>query len=197
LYAYALAGMARIATAGKKYDKAIAYYQQADSLVTDFSFREALVEVYELAGEKNKAQALADIVIEEMGRNAKAGMIDETMGHYSDKELAYAYLTINNKEKALEHALLEYNRRPNNIEVNETLAWAYYCKGEYEKSLPYIKKALSTNSKNPTLLCRAGLIYAKSGDKTAAKIMLQNVLKTNPNIATALKTESINMAQTL
>ena len=34
-YAYALAGLGRIATASKEYDKAIAYYMQADSLVND------------------------------------------------------------------------------------------------------------------------------------------------------------------
>ena len=33
-----------------------------------------------------------------------------------------------------------YNRRPSNIEVNETLAWAYYNKKEYDKALAHIWK---------------------------------------------------------
>ena len=93
--------------------------------------------------------------------------------------------------------MLEYDRRPDNIDVNECVAWVYYSKGDYEKALPYIKAALKTNCKNPTLLCRAGLIYAKTGDKSMAKTTLQQALKTNANITGALKTESSGMLQTL
>ena len=39
-------------------------------------------------------------------------MKDESIGHYSDRELAYAYLAVNDKDKALAHAMMEYNRRP-------------------------------------------------------------------------------------
>jgi tetratricopeptide (TPR) repeat protein len=196
-YAYALAGLARIATVKENYDTAITCYLQADKITRDFSFKEALTEVYELAGQKNKASEIAVALIETMSCNAEAAVGDENIGHYSDRELAYAYLNVNNEKKALEHALLEYNRRPNNIDANETLAWAYYCNGDYEKALIFIKKALRTNSKNPTLLCRAGLIYAKCGNKTAAKDALQYVLNTNANIAKALKTESIGIIQSL
>jgi tetratricopeptide (TPR) repeat protein len=87
----------------------------------------------------------------------------------------------------LEHALAEYNRRPANIDVNETLAWVYYQKKEYAKALPYIKEALKTNSKNPTLLCRAGLIYLQAGDKPAAHRLLEEALKNKPYISPVLR----------
>jgi len=87
------------------------------------------------------------------------------MGHYADKEIAYACLAVNDYDKALEHAKLEYNRRPDNIDVNETVAWVYYSKGEFEKALPHIKTACRTNCRNPILLCHAGLIYEKQGIK--------------------------------
>jgi tetratricopeptide (TPR) repeat protein len=196
-YAYALAGLARIALASKDYAKAIAYYEKAAASVTDYSFKEELVEAYKLSGQKEKADALANAVIEGMSRDAQSGQNDENIGHYADRELAYAYLKINNYDKALEHALLEYNRRPENIDVNETVAWVYYCKGEYANALPYLKAALKTNSKNPTLLCHAGLIYAKAGDKAMAKNDLQTALQSNPNIVEALKTESTNALKTL
>lgn len=189
-YMHAMAGMARLALGAKNYDKAIAYYQQADSLVNDFSFKEELVDVYELAGQKDKASAMANKVIEEMTKNASAAATDESIGHYADKELALAYLKINNHNKALEHALAEYNRRPKNIDVNETLAWVYYHKGEYVKALPYIQVALKTNSKNPILLSRAGLIYYKTGDKVKGKEYLQQALKNNPNMPERLKQDS-------
>ena len=189
-YAYAMAGLARIALSKKEYDKAISYYQQADSLVSDFSFKEELVDVYLLTGQKDKAAATSKIVIDEMNKNATVAASDENIGHYADRELAYAYLKINDYDKALDHALAEYNRRPKNIDANETLAWVYYQKGDYAKALPYIQVALKTNSKNPTLLCRAGLIYEKAGDKLKAKEYIQSALKNNANIPENLKMSS-------
>lgn len=197
-YAYALAGLGRIAMAEKNYTQAIEYYKAADSSVSDFTIKEALADTYRETGDKEKAEALEKNIINEMNEQAQSGVNDANIGHYVDKELAYAYLKINDYEDALQHALLEYNRRPDNIDVNECVAWVYYCKGEYQNALPFIKAALKTNSKNPTLLCRAGLIYAKTGDRFLAKITLQEALKTNANIAdNNLKTESINLLQTL
>ena len=102
----------------------------------------------------------------------KAEQDDENIGHYADRELAYVYLKAGNYDKALEHALAEYNRRPANIDVNETVAWVYYNERDYDKALPYMETAMKTNSKNPALLCRAGLIYAKTGNKEKAKSLL-------------------------
>jgi tetratricopeptide (TPR) repeat protein len=189
-FAQAMAGMARLALAAKDYNKAIAYYQQADSLVNDFSFKEELVDVYQLAGQKDKAMATAKIVIAEMNKNAAGAATDESIGHYADRELAYAYLKIGDYDKALEHALAEYNRRPKNIDVNETLAWVYYQKGDYAKALPYAQEALKTNSKNPILLCRVGLIYQKAGDKVKARGYLEQAFKNNANLPELLKQSS-------
>ena len=55
-YAYAIAGLARIAASNKEYDKAIQYYLRADSLVNDYSFKEQLAEVYQTTGQKEKAE---------------------------------------------------------------------------------------------------------------------------------------------
>ncbi len=67
-------------------------------------------------------------------------------------------LKAGDNDLALEHALLEYNRRPQNIDVNEMVAWVYYNKGEYAKALPYLQAALRTGTKNPVVLSHAGLI---------------------------------------
>ena len=179
------------------YKKAIAYYEQADSLITDNSFKEELVEIYRLAGDTKKADATAKVVIENLSKDAEAGVKDESIGHYADKELAYAYLNINKIDKALEHAMLEFNRRPNNIDVNEAVAWVYYKKGDYAKALPYIKTAIRTNSKNPILLCRAGLIFDKAGDKAMAKTLLQQATTNNAYIGHNLKIETDTALKTL
>lgn len=196
-YAYGLAGLARIELSRNNYDTAIQYYIQADSLVNDFSFKEELGEAYELAGKKAKADSVAKVVVEGLAGDASKGQNDQNIGHYADRELAYAYLKLNDNDKALEHALLEYNRRPENIDVNEAVAWVYYKKGDYANAKKYIDVALKTKCKNPVLLCRAGLIYNKIGDKQMAKITLQQALSNTPNISYQLKNESLKTMQSL
>jgi tetratricopeptide (TPR) repeat protein len=189
-YAYAFAGLARVATASKDFTKAIQYYLRADSLVNDFGIKEELADAYKAAGENEKATSLAKTIVNDMSAASGNQQKDDSSGHYSDRELAYAFLKTGQYDKALDHALLEYNRRPENIDVNETLAWVYYSKGDFAKAMPFAKTALKTNCKNPVLLCRMGLIYLKNGDKTTATQLLKSGLAANPNIPIALKTES-------
>lgn len=196
-YPYALAGLGRIAEAKKDYAKAISYFKQADTTITDYAIKESLADVYREMGQKAKADVIQKEVIASMNSDAKSGLDDASIGHYVDKELAYAYLKVNDYDNALKRALLEYDRRPDNIDVNECVAWVYYSKGDYNKALPYIKTALKTNCKNPTLLCRAGLIFAKSGDKTVAKTTLQQALHTNANITNDLRIQGAAALQTL
>ena len=196
-YAYAMAGLGRIASAEKKYDSAVSYFEKAAGLVSDLGIKENLATVYKNAGKTGNANAMNITVINEMTENAKAAIDDPTAGHYSDKELAYAYLQNNNYDKALEHALAEYNRRPKNIDVNETMAWVYYKRNEFTKALPYLEAALLTHSMNPVLLCTAGLIYNKTGNATKAKLMLSLGLKHDPVMPEDIKKESKEALQKL
>ena len=189
-YPYALAGLARIAVGEKNYKRAIDLYLRADSVSTDYSFREALADVYALTGDQEKSSSIANAITDEMEKTANAAVKNDSAGHYADREMAYAYIAANKYDKALKHALVEYNRRSDNIDANETVAWCYYYKKEYNNALPYIKVALKTNCKNPVLLYRAGLIYAKAGDKLTAKNYIEEALKNNPNISPVLKSES-------
>jgi len=196
-YGYANAGLGHIAMANKEYPKAISYYEKAAASLNDYAIKEQLSQLYRLNGNNKKADSLLQKLIEEMNNDSKKGENDESIGHYADRELAYAYLLHHDNENALKHALIEYNRRPMNIDVNQTLAWVYYKMTQYDKALPYIQTALKTNSKNPILLCNAGLIYAYSGKRELAKSILQEALKNNPNIDVDLKTESENVLKTL
>lgn len=189
-YAYALSGLAQTAMASKDYSKAISLYEKADSVVDDYSIKEELVDAYQESGQQAKADALSKEIIDELNTNAQAAATNQNLGHYSDRELAYAYLKLKDNDKALEHALMEYNRRPNNIDVNETVAWVYYCKGEYAKAVPYINIALRTHSKNPVLLSRAALIYFKSGNEQLAKTTIAGTSLRNPYIDQQLRTEA-------
>ncbi|MGN6402392.1 MAG: tetratricopeptide repeat protein [Flavisolibacter sp.] len=194
-YGYAIAGLGHIAMANKDYAKAISLYQQADSVLNDYALKEQLAELYVLTAQKEKAATAINNIIDELTKAAKEG--EQSINHHADKELAYVYLLKNEPGKALDHAMIEYNRRPDNIDVNEAVAWAYYKNDEAQKALPYVEKALRTNCKNPVLLSRAGLIFAKTGDAAKAKSLLQQAQKNNPNIDPLLKQEADAALKTL
>ncbi len=195
-YPYALAGMARVAKASKDYKKAIELLEKADALTMDNSMKEDLVELYKLTGNK-KAGETVKYLVKYLSNDANQANDDELVGHYTDRELAYAYLQDNDNENALKHALLEYNRRPLNIDANETLAWVYFQKGDYNKATQYIKTALKTNSKNPVLLSRAGLIFYKAGDKEMAKSMITKANLTSIYLDPSLRLQTENAMQNL
>ena len=136
-YAYALAGLAQIAMASKDYSKAISLYEKADSVVDDYSIKEELVDAYQQSGKQAKADKLSKEVIDELNANSQAAVANQNLGHYADRELAYAYLKIKDNDKALEHAMMEYNRRPDNIDVNETVAWVIIIKAIMRKRSLY------------------------------------------------------------
>ncbi|MBJ6108579.1 transposase [Hymenobacter sp. BT523] len=179
-YAYALAGMGRMAAARRDYATAIRHYQQARGLVKDYAFADELTDLYRLNGQPSEAQKMAKESIAMLASAAQEADDNEQMGHYADRELAYAYLKTNELDKALEHAKIEYTRRPDNIDVNETMAWVLYKRGQYAEAQKYMQVARRTGSKNPVLLARAGLILTKLGKTAEGQALIENSLKTAP-----------------
>jgi tetratricopeptide (TPR) repeat protein len=188
-YAYANAGLGRLAMADKKYKEAIDYFTKADAVVEDYSFKDELIDLYALSGNKDKSKELTKQVLDKLTADAASGANDNSIGHYADKELAYVYIKTGDYDKAIEHALLEYNRRPDNIDVNEALAWSYYKKGDVKNAVTYIAVALKTNSQNPLLLSRSALIYAKSEDMAKAKELMDKATSNKAYIAPDLMDE--------
>jgi tetratricopeptide (TPR) repeat protein len=179
-YAYALAGLARVAAARKDYTTAINNLNLARATVKDYAFTDELVDVYRLNHQPAEAAKMAQESVSMLADAAKQANDNEELGHYTDRELAYAYLKTNELDKALEHAKIEYARRPDNIDVNETLAWVYYKRGEYAEAQKYMQVARRTNSQNPVLLCRAGLILSKTGKAAEGRTLIEKAVKTAP-----------------
>ena len=189
-YAFAYAGLGRIAKSKGHYKEAITFFEKAKSTMLDYSFADELTDLYRLDNQKTKAEKNAQEVIEMLGPNT--GNESETShGHYADKELAYAYLKIKDNAKALEHATIEYQRRPNNIDVAECMAWVEYKNDNYKEANKLIDVALKTKSKNPILLCRAGLIKIKANQLVAGKELIKKALETNPFLDIDLRNEAI------
>jgi tetratricopeptide (TPR) repeat protein len=194
-YGYALAGLGRIAMAEKDYNKAIELHVKAIASVSDYAIKEQLAELYLLANQKEKAGALMQQVIKELNAASEEG--EQNINHHADGELAYIYLFQQELDKAEASARKEYNRRPDNITVNETMAWVLHKGGKVQEALTFVAAALKTGSKNPVLLCRAGLIYNKAGEKDKAKLLLNEGLRNHPNIDPLLVAECTEVLKSL
>jgi tetratricopeptide (TPR) repeat protein len=188
-YAFAIAGLGRVAKAKGDYKEAIALFEKAKSSIIEYSFSDELTDLYRLNNETTRAEKNAQEVIEMLGPGEDVEG-ENGHGHYADKELAYAYLKINDVENALKHAMLEYERRPDNIDVCETLAWVNYKKGDFAEANKLINTALKTNSKNPTLLAHAGLIKIKAGEANKGKLYIKTALESNPFMEMELRKEA-------
>lgn len=188
-YPFAYAGLGRIFRYKKDYRAAIDYYQRAKGVMGDASFYEDLVDLYRLNNEPEKSAQCARITLNALlADNISAGKnADE--GHYSDRELALLYLKINEPDKALEHARVEQQRRPDNIDACETLAWVLYKKGDAAKALPYIQTAMRTHSQNPERLVRAGLIMTAAGEPDEGKVLIRKGLSLKPYMDEGLAEE--------
>ncbi|WP_201985239.1 tetratricopeptide repeat protein [Hymenobacter rubidus] len=192
-YAYALAGLGRMAAAHKDYAKAIGLYKQARITVKDYAFSDELTDLYRLNDQPDEAKKMAEESIDMLANAAKEADSNEQMGHYADRELAYAYLKTNELDKALEHAKIEYARRPDNIDVNETMAWVLYKRGQFAEAQKYMQVARRTGSKNPVLLCRAGLILTKMGKTAEGQTLIEQSLKTAPYLNPDVEAEGKKM----
>ncbi len=157
-YPYALMGIGRLEKQKKNYKLAISYFEQAQKMVKDYGIGDELTDLYLLNGEKEKSIQNAQNVILMLQEHANSDDKNPDEGHYADKELAYAFLKINNIDEALKCAIREYNRRPENIEANETLAWCFYKKGDVAMAKKYMAVALKTACKKAELLERAKAI---------------------------------------
>jgi tetratricopeptide (TPR) repeat protein len=186
-YPYALAGMARMAAYNRDYKTALHLYLRADSLVSDHGFKEGIAEMHSMLGQEEMAGKIAQSILDYM--KSFAGNSDTSSGQNEDHEMAHALMGVGNYRQALEYALKEYKRRPANIEVNETVALVYYQQGLYQQAIPYMEKAMSTGCRNPALLCHAGLLLVKSGNKEKGKQLIREALQNNPVISQSLLEE--------
>ncbi len=177
-YAYALAGLGRLAIIKSNYTEGADFFKKAAEQTMDYAFYDDITDCLQKIN-PTEARKNAENVISLLSKHATDDAAQPDKGHYADKELAYAYLKIGDTENALVHATREWNRRPDNIDVNECLAWVYFQKNDFASASKYMEKALKTNSQNPRLLYRAGQIFEKNGDSTRANTLIKKALVIN------------------
>jgi tetratricopeptide (TPR) repeat protein len=142
-YPFALAALGDVELERKNYAKAEEYLNKAAAIIPEVGFYESLAKLYRETGRKAEFEkTLADVIA--MMQD------DEAHGHNMSLEFAHVYADLaNDPAKALEFALKEYQKRPENIDVNGTLANLYSRLGKDNEAKMHMKKALRTGSKKP------------------------------------------------
>ena len=150
-YAFAYGGQARILKEKKQYDKALELLDKAVKIIPEFSFHEEMAEIYDLQGNHEKALDKYEEVALMLDEDAKSG-------HAVDLELCKLYTKAGKIDLATKHGLIEYKKRPRNIDVNHAMAVIAFKSNDFKKAKEYISVAMSTGSKDPELLMDAGKI---------------------------------------
>lgn len=157
-----------------KYDEAIRMYEQVIAQNPEPEYYDTLASIYARKGDRassRKFEKMCEKLYLESIRNGNAE---------SYRGLARFYLSRDWKLKnALSFALKDAAVRPT-VYAYDTLAWAYYKNGEYEKANEMIQKALRLGTKDATFYYHAGLISLARGQKPKGEEFLSKAREINP-----------------
>jgi tetratricopeptide (TPR) repeat protein len=181
-YAPAEMGLAKVYAAQKKYDDAVTHAKNAIRVLSEAPYVAYLGELYMMMGDKDKAMDVNKDVVRLLEENEKQQNEGTLAKHNGNRELALAYLNVNEYDKALEYAGIDYKMRPNNIDANDLMSWIYYKKGNYTEAKKYSSVVFQTKIKNADMLYKSGLIYAAAGDPTTAAKFKKDAMSVSPYI---------------
>ena len=173
-YHWALAGLARVRTAQKRYEDAVKLYQQALGVIPLPQYAAALGDVYTKLGrpgEASKQYALVEYI----------GALNAINKEIYNRDLALFYADHDLKlPQALELAERELTVR-RDIYTYDVLAWALHKNQKPEAARRAMAEALKLGTKEARLFFHAGMIHRAAGDPAKAREFLQRALATNPH----------------
>jgi tetratricopeptide (TPR) repeat protein len=154
-FPFALAGIASVFKAQRKYSEAMLYLDSAVALMPEVAFVEVQAEI---EFERGNTQAAMKHV------EAIEAMLDEdeASGHHNKADRALIYAKFNYKlNEALRLAKQEITERPKNITTQYAMAFTLLKNNQAEKAEQYIQQALRTGTQDKNIhLCAAQIKQA-------------------------------------
>ena len=160
-YHYALGTLGQIRVAQKRYDDAVALFEQRYKAAPHAENLFALAEATEMAGRHEEAaRQFADF--------ERQALMESALADNANHELA-AYYTdyAHEPEKALRIADAEAARRHDAFTL-DAYAWALAATGDYTRANAEMQKALAFGLKDAKVLAHAGSIVERCGEACKA-----------------------------
>jgi tetratricopeptide (TPR) repeat protein len=145
-YPFAVAALAEIAIKKGDKSKGEGLLKQAIDIIPEVGYYISLAELYKEQNRKEELEFKKSEILKMLKE-------DEASGHNMDLEYAYVYQNLfGDLEKAKVYTQKELTKRPNNIDVNRTMALILKENKEIEEAKKCIAIASSTDSKHPDLI---------------------------------------------
>ncbi|MDQ3142643.1 MAG: hypothetical protein M3Q56_10410 [Bacteroidota bacterium] len=144
-FPFAYGSLAEIEIDNKNYAKAKEYLDKGSEIIPEVGFYVSYAEIYKAENNTTHFKETIEKVLSMMKE-------DTDKGHNMDLEFAHLYANVlQDYDQALQYANKEYEKRPENIDVNRCIAMIYALKGDKEKAKQHLLKAARTGSKHPEL----------------------------------------------
>jgi len=171
-YHYALRNLGKLRMQQKRYDEAVALFQQRYQAASHAENLFDLAEAQQIAGRTLDArQSFAEFERKSLAETNRADNSNhELIIYYAD----YA----NQTAKALEVASREYARR-HDVFTLDCYAWALHVNGQDVEARKKIEAALAVGIQDANMLRHAGEIALSSGDIVAAQRYLRHAADLN------------------
>ncbi|MBI1298051.1 tetratricopeptide repeat protein [bacterium] len=184
-YVYARAGLARVHAARGQHDDAIRIYAAVAEEMPLPEFLIPLGELYQRAGQPEKAAEQFDLVRVIARLQQAAGM---------DVDLEMALFEIehgDNPASALAKARAAYTRRPS-VHAANVLAWAFYHHGDYAEAQRYSNESLRLGTQDASFHYHAARIAHALNDDAAARHHVVQVNAINPGFSILYSAERLD-----
>ena len=172
-YLHALAGLAQVRAAQRRYPEALALYRQAIAVEPLPQYVAALGDLQATLGDRAGAAtqyALVELVDRLYGLNHIRFGIDR------------AYFEADHGRNLAEAVGLARDelRTRHDIRTEDSAAWVFYQAGRYGEALRAERAALRYGTREALYQFHLGMILARMGDRTSGRQALQTALRWNP-----------------
>jgi tetratricopeptide (TPR) repeat protein len=169
----ALLGKARVQAARGDLPGAVAELDELNQQRPTVGGLTLLREMQSLAGDEQTAAETTDVL-------RSVARLQEASGQVVDLESALFEADAGDPAEALRFARAAHAARPDNVFVNDALAWALLRDGQAAEAVPHVEQALRLGTADPLLRYHAAQVYAATGDLDRARSELEAVRAATP-----------------
>ncbi len=109
------------------------------------------------------------------------------------ENLGFAQLYCNDVDNGIKNLNIILERKPNNKELLNNIANAFYETKRYDDALNYFSKLLTLDPNDATSLYMAGMAFQKKGDKDKGQKICDKAISMDPSLAKNRQKKDVSM----